>query len=120
MLVLMLVPRWAGDDASASAGAGAGAAVLRCWCWFILGRCGCGVLPPDAGAGCWALDCWARGRGAAGRRGAGLLTRALARYGALHRDKCYQGSDRALWVRVDSRLTRQTNARACSQSVPCV
>ena len=38
----------------------------------------------------------------------------------LHRDKCYQGSDRALWVRVDSRLTRQTNARACSQSVPCV
>ena len=49
---------------------------------LVLVRCGCGVLPPDAGAGCWALDCWARGRGAAGRRGARLLTRALARYGA--------------------------------------
>ena len=32
---------------------------------------------------------------------------ALTKLGwRLHRDKCYQDSDRALWVRVDSRLTR--------------
>ena len=47
---------------------------------------------------------------------------ALAKLGwRLHRDKCYQDSDRAVWVRVDSRLTRAPTklANACHESV-CV
>ena len=47
---------------------------------------------------------------------------ALTKLGwRLHRDKCYQDSDRAVWVRVDSRLTRALTklATACHESV-CV
>ncbi len=47
---------------------------------------------------------------------------ALTKLGwRLHLDKCYQDSDRAVWVRVDSRLTRAPSKlpAACHESV-CV